>query len=158
MSTEARTLALCLYRLMLDSSEAKLRFLERVEKVEERAAFIALAYSYRMVGETLKVLFGLSDEELKGRWVDFKASIGEVIYNSIVEATTTIREIAAKGVDESNVRRLASALDTLLRTLQGMFMLLAELTPASKRHIVEYLASIFEAQEKMVEQMLAIKG
>lgn len=139
---------------MLDSSEAKLRFLERVKKVEERAAFVALAYSYRMVGETLKVLFGLSDEELKRRWVDFKASIGEVIYNSIMEATTTIREIAAKGVDESNMRRLLSALSTLLRTMRGMLMLLAELTPAPRRHIIEYLASTFEAQEKLMEKLL----
>ena len=146
-------------RVLLTATKiATQRAVQMLERVEERAAFIALAYSYRMVGETLKILFGLSDEELKGRWVDFKASIGEVIYNSIVEATTTIREIAAKGVDEGNVRRLASALDTLLRTLRGMFMLLAELTPAPKRHIIEYLASIFEAQEKMVERMLAIKG
>ncbi len=154
MSTEARTLALCLCKLMLDSSEAKLRFVEKVERVEERAAFIALAYSHRMVGETLKTLFSLSDEELKGRWVDFKASIGEVIYGSIVEATTTIREIAAKGVDKNNVRRLLPALSTLLRTMRGMLMLLAELTPAPRRHIIEYLASTFEAQERLMEKML----
>ncbi len=158
MGAESRRLALCLCKLMLDSSNAKLRFLEKLKKAEERAIYAALGYSHLMVGETLKTLFNLSDEELKGRWVDFRASIGEVIYNSIIEATATIGEIASRGIDESNVEKLASALSTLLRTMRGMLILLAELTPVPKRYIIEYLATIFEAEEKLMEKLLPVKG